>query len=96
MFVLYFDAFMSTMKTNHCSEVCFYIYRVLCEPIILKNIVLSAPPCNIKTSLCRDKSCFRTTRELKPPSGEVKRFVQFCQVQPKEPDLWPHVLGSEG
>jgi hypothetical protein len=73
-----------------------YIYRVLCEPIILKNIGLSTQPSSVKRSPCHDKSFFHMTRGLKPPSGEVEIFVQFCRVQPKEPDLWPHVLGSEG
>jgi hypothetical protein len=84
------------------------IYRVLCEPIGMKNIGflgepvclniigLSAQPYSEKRSPCRDKNFFRTTRGLKPPSGEVEILVQFCRVQPKEPDLWPHVLGSEG
>jgi hypothetical protein len=84
------------------------IYRVLCEPIGMKNIGffcepvclniigLSAQSYSEKRSPCRDKNFFRTTRGLKPPSGEVEILVQFCRVQPKEPDLWPHVLGSEG
>jgi hypothetical protein len=72
------------------------IYQVLCEPIILNNIELFALPCSVKRSSCCDKSFFRTTRGLKPLSGEVKIFVQVRRVQPKEPDLWPHVLGLEG
>jgi hypothetical protein len=84
------------------------IYRVLCEPIGMKNIGffcepiclnnfgLSAQPYSEKRSPCRDKNFFRTTLGLKPPSGEVEILVQFCRVQPKEPDLWPHVLGLEG
>jgi hypothetical protein len=84
------------------------IYRVLCEPIGMKNIGffcepsclniigLSVQPYSEKRSPCRDKNFFRTTRGLKPPSGEVEILVQFCRVQPKEPGLWPHVLGSEG
>jgi hypothetical protein len=72
------------------------IYRVLCEPICLNNIGLSAQPYSEKRSPCRDKSFFHTTRGLKPPSGEVEVLVQFCRVQPKEPDPWRHVLGSEG
>jgi hypothetical protein len=31
-----------------------------------------------------------------PERRSNKRIVQFCRVQPKEPDLWPHVLGPEG
>jgi hypothetical protein len=84
------------------------IYRVLCEPIAMKNIGflcepsclniigLSAQPYSEKMSPCRDRNFFHTTRGLKPPSGNVEVLVQFCRVQPKEPDLWPHVLGSEG
>jgi hypothetical protein len=84
------------------------IYQVLCEPIGMKNIrFFSEPSClNIiglsaqsyseKRSPCRDRNFFRTTQGLKPPIREVEILVQFCRVQPKEPDLWPHVLGSEG
>jgi hypothetical protein len=31
-----------------------------------------------------------------PERRNNTRIVQFCRVQPKEPDLWPHVLGPEG
>jgi hypothetical protein len=84
------------MKTSHCSEVRFIYIGFFPNQLFLKNIELFALPCSVKRSPRRDKNSFRMTRGLKPPSGEVKIFVQFCRVQPKEPDLWPHVLGSEG
>jgi hypothetical protein len=31
-----------------------------------------------------------------PERRSNTRIVQFCRVEPKEPDSWPHVLGSEG
>jgi hypothetical protein len=31
-----------------------------------------------------------------PERRSNTRIVQFCRVQPKEPDLWPRVLGPEG
>jgi hypothetical protein len=31
-----------------------------------------------------------------PERRSNTRIIQFCRVQPKEPDLWPHVLGPEG
>jgi hypothetical protein len=38
---------------------------------------------------------FRTTRGAEPPSGK-KKHLYILSSSPKEPDLWPHVLGSEG
>jgi hypothetical protein len=38
---------------------------------------------------------FYTTRGSEPPSGKVK-YLYILSSWPKEPNLWPHVLGSEG
>jgi hypothetical protein len=38
---------------------------------------------------------FRTTRGAKPPSGK-KKHLYILSSWPKEPDLWPYVMGSEG
>jgi hypothetical protein len=38
---------------------------------------------------------FRTTRGAEPPSGKWNTYT-YLSSWPKEPDLWPHVLGSGG
>jgi hypothetical protein len=73
-----------------------YILSGSFEPIILlEEYRVVAQPSSIK-DLHIVINFLSYDPRVEAPEWRSKIFIQFCRVQPKEPDLWPHVLGSEG
>jgi hypothetical protein len=82
------------MRTSHVLRYVLYIYRVLFANRkifigLIYNLVLAQ-----KTFLSSYNDFISYDPGVEAPERNFNCTIH--RVQPKEPDLWPHVLGSEG
>jgi hypothetical protein len=87
------------MGNNQCSEVCFNLPSSCFELYLLLRLISGCEqPCKNSRIIIRDLDNFYflsyDSRVGAPEwkNGNMQYILSSC---PKEPDLWPHVLGSE-
>jgi hypothetical protein len=95
--------FVPALLIDHGNRLSFrgmslMYYRVLLNRACFCRISGCKQPSSISRILTKLNNLlilFRTTRGAEPPSGKWN-ICTYLSSWPKEPDRWPHVLGSGG
>jgi hypothetical protein len=85
------------MGTNHGSEVYALIfYRVpLNRYMVLSKYRVAINLCNMSQIVTKLANIISYNSRVLAPECKAK-YLHIVSIGPNEPDLWPHVLDSEG